>query len=197
MSYRGVTERLRTGDLAKTCGWDNGSDTNVPTLGGHHEGQVGLLGGRRGTRSRGDCSGGATRPDPRHKRPGHTQRNARLRLPGPADVVRAHDGNDVIYAGQGNDVVRGGLGNDVEFGGHGQDVLWVGAGADVQYGGPGNDVLHALANDNQPDVLNCGPGYDVAYVVRHDPVRLHGCEQVIRLSPEEAASLAAANDDNG
>ena len=113
------------------------------------------------------------------------------------DVVRAHDGNDVVYAGPGNDVVRGGLGNDVEFGGHGNDVLWVGAGADVQYGGPGNDVLHALANDNQPDVLNCGPGYDVAYVVEHDPVRVHGCEQVIRLSLDEAASLAQTNDDNG
>ena len=103
------------------------------------------------------------------------------------DDIRAHDGNDVVYAGQGNDVVRGGPGSDVEFGGHGNDVLWVGAGADVQYGGQGNDVLHALANDNQRDVLACGPGYDVAYVIEHDPVRLHACEQVIRLSPEEAS----------
>src|SRR5205814_1216281 len=69
--------------------------------------------------------------------------------------------------------------------------------AEVQYGGDGNDILHALANDNQPDILNCGPGYDVAYVIVHDPARFHGCEQVIRLTPEEAASMAAANDDNG
>lgn len=113
------------------------------------------------------------------------------------DIVRAHDGNDVVYAGPGNDVVRGGHGNDVVFGGHGNDVLWVGAGADVQYGGPGNDVLHALANDNQPDVLSCGRGYDVAYVIEHDPVTVHGCEQVIRLSPADAASMAAANEDDG
>jgi Ca2+-binding RTX toxin-like protein len=113
------------------------------------------------------------------------------------DSIRAHDGNDVVYAGRGNDVARGGPGNDVVYGGAGNDVLWVGSGADVQYGGEGNDILHALANDNQPDIINCGPGYDVAYVIVHDPVRLHGCEQVIRLSPEEAAATAAANDDNG
>ena len=113
------------------------------------------------------------------------------------DIVRAHDGNDVVYGGQGNDAIRGGPGNDVLYGGMGNDVTWPGAGADVQYAGDGNDVLHALANDNQPDILNCGPGYDVAYVIVHDPVRLRGCEQVIRLSPAEAAAQAAANDDNG
>jgi hypothetical protein len=113
------------------------------------------------------------------------------------DSIRAHDGNDVVYAGRGNDVARGGPGNDVVYGGAGNDVLWVGGGADVQYGGGGNDILHALANDNQPDIIDCGRGYDVAYVIVHDPVRLHGCEQVIRLSPDEAAATAAANDDNG
>ena len=112
------------------------------------------------------------------------------------DIIRAHDGNDVVYSGPGNDVARGGSGNDVVYGGPGNDVLWVGAGADVQYGGEGNNILHALANDNQPDIIDCGRGYDVAYVIVHDPVRLHGCEQVIRLSPEEAAAQAVANDDN-
>jgi Ca2+-binding RTX toxin-like protein len=113
------------------------------------------------------------------------------------DIVRAHEGNDVVYSGKGNDVVRGGPGNDVLYGGDGNDVMWPGAGVDVQYGGDGNDILHALANDNEPDVLNCGPGYDVAYVIVHDPARIHGCERVIRLTPEEAAAQATANDDNG
>jgi Ca2+-binding RTX toxin-like protein len=99
------------------------------------------------------------------------------------DVIRGHDGGDVIYGGQGNDVVRGGPGNDVIYGG--------------QSTGDGNDILHALANDNQPDVLNCGPGYDIAFVIVHDPARFHGCEQIVRLTPEEAAATAAANDDNG
>jgi hypothetical protein len=58
-------------------------------------------------------------------------------------------------------------------------------------------VLHALGNDNQRDVLDCGRGFDVAEVIRNDPVTFHGCEQIIRLSPEEAAAKAAANDDNG
>ncbi len=76
-------------------------------------------------------------------------------------------------------------------------MTWAGAGADVQNTGAGDDILHALANDNQPDILDCGPGFDVAYVIAHDPARFRGCEQVIRLSPEEAGAVAAANDDNG
>jgi Ca2+-binding RTX toxin-like protein len=102
-----------------------------------------------------------------------------------------------VYAGQGNDVVRGGPDNDVIYAGQGDDVTWPGAGADVQYGGEGNDVLHALANDNLRDVLDCGRGYDVAYLIVHDPATLRRCEAVIRLTPEEAAALSAANDDNG
>lgn len=113
------------------------------------------------------------------------------------DIIRAHDGNDVAYGGSGNDVVRGGPGNDILYGQSGNDAIWAGGGADVQYGGSGNDVLHALANDNQPDVLDCGPGFDVAYLIVHDPARLHGCEQVIRLTADEAGAMAAANDDNG
>jgi Ca2+-binding RTX toxin-like protein len=112
------------------------------------------------------------------------------------DIVRAHDGQDVVYGGAGDDVLRGGPGNDVLYGGHGNDVMWPGAGVDVQYGGAGNDVLHALANDNQPDILDCGPGFDTALVIEHDPARFRGCERIVRLSPGEAASLAAANDDN-
>jgi Ca2+-binding RTX toxin-like protein len=113
-----------------------------------------------------------------------------------SDIIRAHDGNDLVWAGRGNDVVRGGPGNDVVYGGPDNDVIWPGAGADVQYAGQGNDVVHALANDNQPDILDCGPGYDVAYVIVHDPARFRGCEQIIRLTAEEAGALAAANDDN-
>ena len=113
------------------------------------------------------------------------------------DTLNGTAGGDLIYAGDGNDVVRGGPGNDVLYGGEGNDVMWAGGGADVQFGGQGNDVLHALANDNLRDVMDCGAGLDVAYVIEHDPVTLRGCEQVIRLSPEQAAALAAANDDNG
>ena len=44
-------------------------------------------------------------------------------------------------------------------------------------------AVAALRRDDHSDILDCRPGYDVAYVIEHDPVRLHGCEQVIRLNP--------------
>ena len=125
-----------------------------------------------------------------------TESNDLIYARGGNDIVRAHDGNDVAWGGQGDDVLRGGPGNDVLYSGAGGDVMWPGAGVDVQYGGPGNDVLHALANDNQPDILDCGPGFDTAIVIEHDPARFQGCEKIVRLSPDEAAALAAANDDN-
>src|SRR5262249_31127310 len=69
-----------------------------------------------------------------------------------ADTLAGPSGPDLIYAGAGNDLVRSHGGNDVVYGGTGNDVTWPGAGVDVQYGGRGNDVLHALADDNQPDI---------------------------------------------
>src|SRR4029078_12357092 len=113
-----------------------------------------------------------------------------------SDIIRAHEGNDLVWGGQGKTVIGGGPGNDVIYGGPDNDVIWPGAGADVQYGGQGNDVLHALANDNQPDILDCGRDSDVASVMVHDPARFRDGEQIIRLTPEEAAAQAAANDDN-
>ena len=46
----------------------------------------------------------------------------------------------------------------------GNDNLFGGWGSDTVNGGEGNDRLHALAPDKQPDVLNCGPGQDVAFI---------------------------------
>jgi Ca2+-binding RTX toxin-like protein len=56
-------------------------------------------------------------------------------------------------------VIKGGEGNDVEYGGEGNDSMWVGRGADVEYGGPGDDVLHAPADDNRLDIVDCGAGH--------------------------------------
>jgi len=113
-----------------------------------------------------------------------------------SDALAGTTGADVIYARGGNDTVRAHAGNDVLYGGAGNDVMWPGAGVDVQYGGTGNDVLHALANDNEPDILDCGPGNDTAIVIEHDPARFHGCEQIGRLSPAEAAALAESGGDS-
>ena len=112
------------------------------------------------------------------------------------DTLSGTSNGDVIYGHAGNDVIRAHAGNDVLYGGNGNDVMWPGSGVDVQYGGAGNDVLHALANDNQPDILNCGPGSDTALVIRNDPVKLRGCERIVRLSPDEAAALAESGGDS-
>ena len=83
-----------------------------------------------------------------------------------ADTLAGTTGADVIYARAGSDTVRATCSNDVVYGGAGNDVLmWPVAGVDVQYGRKGNDVLHALANDNEPDILDCGPGFDTAIVI--------------------------------
>ena len=122
------------------------------------------------------------------------------------DGTRAADGNDLVYGGRGNDVIAGGNGNDRLYGGSdsdevvggdgndraagnrgadsvsgndGNDSLFGGWGADRVFGGSGNDELHALAPDGVPDLLNCGPGNDKAFVFRPERPRtqLVGCEK--------------------
>jgi Ca2+-binding RTX toxin-like protein len=94
------------------------------------------------------------------------------------DSLHGRAGNDVIYGGKGDDVIKGGDDNDVEYGGGGNDVMWVGRGVDTEYGGPGNDVLHALADDNRLDVVDCGAGRDVAWlnVAEKGKYVVRGCE---------------------
>ena len=55
------------------------------------------------------------------------------------------------------------------------------------------DKMHALANDNRIDTVDCGEGNDVAFenVKEHDI--FINCEQVIRKTP----TAAEAADDNG
>ena len=94
------------------------------------------------------------------------------------DSLHGRGGNDVVYGGQGDDTIKGGDGNDVEYGGDGNDVMWVGRGADAEFGGPGNDVLHALADDNQLDIVDCGAGHDVAWLNVNEKGKyvIRGCE---------------------
>jgi Ca2+-binding RTX toxin-like protein len=69
-------------------------------------------------------------------------------------------------------------------GGDGNDSLWPGSGQDVEFGGDGNDRLHALANDNQVDTLDCGAGDDTAIVnLNERDVVAANCEHVIRIVP--------------
>jgi hypothetical protein len=119
------------------------------------------------------------------------------------DLIRGLAGNDTIHGRRGNDLVRGGDGADRIFGGpgihddlrgnHGADALFSGAGGASLRGGlghdrynmkpdgtavpsPGNDTIHA--RDGNSDMINCGAGYDVAYVDRAEE-GVFECEQVI------------------
>jgi Ca2+-binding RTX toxin-like protein len=105
------------------------------------------------------------------------------------DIVAGGDGNDHVYGGSDSDQVKGGNGNDrvsgnrgddAVSGNEGNDSLFGGWGADRAFGGSGNDELHALAPDGEPDLLNCGPGNDKAWVLRAERPRtqLVGCEKV-------------------
>src|SRR5436190_23719732 len=95
-----------------------------------------------------------------------------------ADSLHGRAGNDVIHGGRGDDVVKGGDDNDVEYGGEGNDVMWVGRGLDAEYGGPRNGVLPALADDNRLDIVDCGPGHDIAWLNVAEKGRyvIRGCE---------------------
>ena len=79
------------------------------------------------------------------------------------------------------------------LGNGGNDMLFGGWGADRVFGGEGNDDLHALAPDGQPDLLNCGPGNDKAFVLRSERPRtqLVGCEKV------EVVEAPTADQDEG
>jgi hypothetical protein len=107
---------------------------------------------------------------------------------GGSDELHAGDGHDVLYGGAGNDAVHGGQDGDIEYGGDGNDSLWGGQGADQLFGGAGDDVLHALANDNQFDMVNCGPGDDLAWLnVRERGLyRVRGCERINWVIPTTA-----------
>ncbi len=87
------------------------------------------------------------------------------------DTITASNQRDVIFARAGNDTVRARGGADRIRGGNGRDSL---------YGGYGNDYLYSVDIFSQSgafmDLVNCGPGNDVASVDFRD--RVVNCEEV-------------------
>jgi Ca2+-binding RTX toxin-like protein len=109
------------------------------------------------------------------------------------DRIRGGSGPDRLLGGGGDDFIRGNAGNDLVQGGDGNDVLYVGRGLDQELGGPGNDRLHALANDNRVDTVDCGDGNDVAFENAKERDVFVNCETVITKMPTPAEEA----DDNG
>ncbi len=98
--------------------------------------------------------------------------------------------------GEGKDDVHGGTGNDVVRGGTGDDRLWAGPGNDRVFGGPGDDILHALAADDDPDLLDCGAGHDTAKVrgSERSTTQFRGCEVIVVVVTPSAADEADESD---
>lgn len=81
---------------------------------------------------------------------------------------------DVLVGSSEDDVIFGRGGADRIFGKGGNDRLSGGPGRDRIYGGPGRDLI--LARGGGADLVDCGPGKDVARVDARDRVR--HCEMV-------------------
>jgi Ca2+-binding RTX toxin-like protein len=79
---------------------------------------------------------------------------------GGADQITGRAGNDLIDSGEGDDEVRGGRGAD-----HITDNVPV-PDIDTIFGGKGNDIIDVREGrpDEEPDVVDCGPGTDTVFV---------------------------------
>jgi Ca2+-binding RTX toxin-like protein len=102
--------------------------------------------------------------------------NDRIRGGPGDDILFGRAGDDELFGGDDADYLEGGRGRDLLVGGRGNDRLVGGLDSDRLRGGPGNDEL--VAYDGTRDYVDCGPGFDVARVDRHD--RVVHCEHVIR-----------------
>ena len=101
----------------------------------------------------------------------------------------ANVGADVedIYGGGGNDTLAGNAGVNTIDGGAGDDAITPGAGRDSSFGDAGDDTI--FSRDGEADVVDCGPGNDIAHVDRFDFVS--GCEQRVTAVGRPVSRFAA------
>jgi Ca2+-binding RTX toxin-like protein len=85
------------------------------------------------------------------------------------DQLRGSAGVDSLLGGVGEDHLYGGDGDDVLEGDAGIDFMAGGRGHDNMSGGPGNDVF--FGSDGCRDMIDGGPGSDIAVVDQFDVVR--------------------------
>ena len=103
-----------------------------------------------------------------------------------AERLIGTEGDDEIVGRGGGDALIGdpvaGTGDDLLRGGSGHDTIsdpFAGADVDTIFGGKGDDVINVqegAAFNDDPDVVDCGPGTDTVFVDAND-TRLN-CEFV-------------------
>lgn len=92
-------------------------------------------------------------------------------------------GDDTLDGARGDDTLLGGRGDDTMIGGRGSDELFDDQGRDDLDGGPGDDRFST--RDGNRDVVDCGPGEDVAIGDERDVFT--DCEHVYRSADEDPA----------
>jgi hypothetical protein len=99
------------------------------------------------------------------------------------DRINAGGGHDDAYGGDSEDILRGGAGNDTLAPGPHDDVATAGTGQDRLFDNHGDDELRGgahtdflSARDGDRDIVDCGPGKDVAVGDDEDVYR--DCERV-------------------
>ena len=104
------------------------------------------------------------------------------------------DGNDVIFANLGRDTTNGGPGNDRLFALIKQDVTGPGdVAGDTVSGDDGDDVIRV--RDGEQDVVNCGTGFDTAFLDNADVIedataaQPNGACEVKRAEPRPGEDL--------
>jgi Ca2+-binding RTX toxin-like protein len=107
-----------------------------------------------------------------------TDRDEPLIGTGYADTIKARGGGDEVRGLGGSDQLYGNGGRDKVVGGYGEDKL---------YGGNGNDRLRSQDIFSQTgayrDVVDCGPGKDLAAVDFRDRVNRDNCEVLVVAIP--------------
>ena len=101
------------------------------------------------------------------------------------DLIHGRRHADTAVGGNGSDDILPGKGGDVARGGSDDDQLFDDEGRDTLHGGCGNDRFSA--RDGDRDVIDCGPGDDIAIIDRADVARR--CEYVFRTARETPRTL--------
>jgi hypothetical protein len=80
------------------------------------------------------------------------------------DHISGGGGHDLIIGRGGRDALYGDSGRDVLRGGRADDDMQGGLRADRLFAGGGNDDFVNVIDGHPDDFVDCGPGYDIAFI---------------------------------